>query len=266
MTKRTRRENAVNSMNSMNSMNAMSAMNAMNAMDPTNPSKAIDDGIETERLRPAARRLETRALCAASCVALMAAGGCSLFDRETRPQARFMLAPPEQAAVTGEKAASIEVRRFSAVPPFDERPFLYHTTDGTWRADADAGFVALPSDMMMVALAKALERSGRAEMVGIEGTPLRFDFALDGVIEAFYADYSVAGAPAAVVTLRGYLVDRRVSGGALVAQMSGRGRAPIGGDRAADVADAFSAAAGAAIAELIEALPKGRIDGPTDAR
>ena len=120
--------------------------------------------------------------------------------------------------------------------------------------------------MMMVAIARALERSGRAEIVGIEGTPLRFDFALDGVIEAFYADYSVAGAPVAVVTLRGYLVDRRASGGALAAQMSGRGRAPIEGDRAADVADAFSVAAGAAIAELIEALPKGSIDGAASAR
>ncbi len=226
----------------------------------------MHDGIGTEHPRTPERGLATHMLCAAACVALMAAGGCSLLDRETRPQASFMLSPPEQGAVTGEKAASIEVRRFSAVPPFDERPFLYHTTDGTWRADADAGFVALPSDMTMVALAKALERSGRAEMVGIEGTPLRFDFALDGVIEAFYADYSVPGAPAAVVTLRGYLVDRRVSGGALVAQMSGRGRAPIGGDRAADVADAFSVAAGAAIAELIEALPKGRIDAPAHAR
>jgi ABC-type uncharacterized transport system auxiliary subunit len=232
----------------------------------TRKENAMKDGIGTEGPRPTARSLAAHTLFAAACAAVVAAGGCSLFDRETRPQASFMLAPPEQAPVTGEKAASIEVRRFGAVPPFDERPFLYHTTGGTWRADADAGFVALPSDMMMVAIARALERSGRAELVGIEGTPLRFDFALDGVIEAFYADYSVAGAPAAVVTLRGYLVDRRVSGGALAAQMSGRGRAPIGGDRAADVADAFSVAAGAAIAELIEALPKGSIDGAASAR
>jgi ABC-type uncharacterized transport system auxiliary subunit len=232
----------------------------------TRKENAMKDGIRTEGPRATARSLAAQTLFAAACAAVVATGGCSLFERETRPQASFMLAPPEQAPVTGEKAASIEVRRFGAVPPFDERPFLYRTTDGTWRSDSAAGFVALPSDMMMVAIARALERSGRAEIVGIEGTPLRFDFALDGVIEAFYADYSVAGAPVAVVTLRGYLVDRRASGGALVAQMSGRGRAPIGGDRASDVADAFSVASGAAIAELIEALPKGRIDEAASAR
>jgi ABC-type uncharacterized transport system auxiliary subunit len=232
----------------------------------TRKENAMKDGVGTEGPRATARSLAAQTLFAAACAAVVATGGCSLFERETRPQASFMLAPPEQAPVTGEKAASIEVRRFGAVPPFDERPFLYRTTDGTWRSDAAAGFVALPSDMMMVAIARALERSGRAEIVGIEGTPLRFDFALDGVIEAFYADYSVAGAPVAVVTLRGYLVDRRASGGALVAQMSGRGRAPIGGDRASDVADAFSVASGAAIAELIEALPKGRIDEAASAR
>jgi len=200
----------------------------------------------------------------AAIAAVATSGACSIFDRESRPQASYMLAPPEQQPVSGEKAASIQVRRFSAVPPFDERPFLYRTTDGTWRADAGAGFIALPSDMMMVALARALERSGRAAMVGIEGTPLRFDFALDGVIEAFYADYSVAGSPEAVVALRGYLVDRRTPGGVLIAQVSGDGRAPIRGDRSGDVADAFSAASGAAIAELLEALPKGRLDGGAD--
>ena len=219
----------------------------------------------THRLRRVARGLTTGALWAIASTALAAACGCSIFDRASLPQASFMLSPPEQAPVTGEQAASIQVRRFSAVQPFDERPCVYRTTDGTWRAAAGAGFVALPSDMLMAAIARALERSGRAAVVGIEGTPLRFDFALDGVIEEFYADYSAAGEPVAVVTLRGYLVDRRASGGALVAQMTGNGRAPIRGGRASDVADAFSAASGAAIAELLEALPKGRLDGAADA-
>jgi ABC-type uncharacterized transport system auxiliary subunit len=223
------------------------------------------DGNGEPCARRDARGLARWMLLAAACVAAVAACGCSLFDREARPQASYMLSPPEQRPVAGERAASIEVRRFGAVAPFDERPFLYRTTDGTWRADADAGFIALPSDMMMVAIARALERSGRVEVVAIEGTPLRLDFALDGVIEAFYADYSDAAAPVAVVSLRGYLVDRRASGGSLVAQMTGNGRAPIRGASASDVADAFSAASGAAIAELIEALPKGRADGATDA-
>jgi ABC-type uncharacterized transport system auxiliary subunit len=148
------------------------------------------------------------------------------------------------------------VLRFGAIPPYDGKPFLYRNTDGTWRQDAYAGFIANPSDMVSDALARALEQSGRCEMVGVEGVAMRFDFSIEGVIEAFYSDFSKPDAPRAVVRLRAYLLDRRGGAPKLVDQMSGEGSAPIAAAEPGEVAKALSAATSAAIGALVEELPK----------
>jgi len=111
-------------------------------------------------------------------VALACAAGCSLFDRGYQPVASYLIDPPAPAKVTGEELGSLMVNRFSAIPPFDGRALLYRTTDGTWRADAYAGFIANPSDMLSASIARALEASGRCAMVGVEGVALRFNFSL----------------------------------------------------------------------------------------
>lgn len=184
----------------------------------------------------------------------VALAGCSLFDRGFQPTASYLIAPPPQAPLAGEKIGSVMVARFGAVPPHDGKSFLYHNTDGTWRQDPYAGFIANPSDMVSVALARALEQSGRCEMVGVEGVAMRFDFSIEGVIEAFYADFSDPAAPKAVVRMRAYLIDRRSGGPTLVDQMVGSGTAPIAAAEASKVADAMSAATGVAINAMLEDL------------
>lgn len=201
-------------------------------------------------------RAGLRALSAGFVAALaLGAGGCSFFDRPSQPVSHYMLAPAAQAPLAGEPLGSVMVSRFSAVPPFGDRPFLYRTSDGTWRTDDYAGFIASPSDMVSVCVARALEQSGRCGMVGVEGVALRFDFSLEGVIESFYADFKDASAPTANVALRGYLLDRRAGAPRLVAQVGGRGTAPIPAAEAGAVADAMSAATAAAIAEMLRKLP-----------
>lgn len=185
----------------------------------------------------------------------LGAVGCSAFDRPNQPVANYLLAPSPQAPLAGEKLGSVMVARFSAVPPFDDRPFLYRTSDGTWRFDNYAGFIANPSDMVSACVARALEESGRCGMVGVEGVALRFDFSFEGVIEAFYADFFDASAPKAVVVLRGYLLDRRDGAPKLVAQVGGRGTAAIDATDPGAVANALSSATSSAIAELLGALP-----------
>ena len=182
--------------------------------------------------------------------------GCSLFDRGFQPSASYLISPPPQPPVAGDKLGSVMVTRFGAIPPHDGKSFLYHNTDGTWRQDPYAGFIANPSDMMSDALARALEQSGRCGMVGVEGVAMRFDFSIEGVIEAFYADFSQPGAPKAVVRVRAYLIDRRVGAPKLVDQMVGSGTAPIAAAEPGKVAEALSAAAGAAIHAMLEDLAK----------
>ena len=179
-------------------------------------------------------------------------GGCSLFDRGFQPSASYLIAPPQQSPMKGEKLGSVMITRFSAIPPFDGKPFLYHNTDGTWRQDPYAGFIANPTDMISDALSRALEQSGRCEMVGVEGVAMRFDFSIEGVIEAFYADFSAPDAPKAVVRVRAYLLDRRAGAPRLVDQMVGSGTAPIAAAEPGKVADALSAAVGTAIHALLE--------------
>jgi ABC-type uncharacterized transport system auxiliary subunit len=198
-----------------------------------------------------------------------ALGGCSLFDRGYQPSASYLIAPPPQAPLKGEKLGSVMITRFGAIPPFDAKPFLYHNTDGTWRQDPYAGFIANPSDMISEALARALEQSSRCEMVGVEGVAMRFDFSIEGVIEAFYADFSEPGAPKAVVKLRAYLLDRRAGAPKLVDQMVGTGTAPIPAAEPGKVADAMSVATGIAInamlQDLASELPAGATPGPARA-
>jgi ABC-type uncharacterized transport system auxiliary subunit len=192
-------------------------------------------------------------LVLASAVSL---GGCSLFDRGFEPTAMYLLDPPQQSPIEGASIGSVLVTRFSAVAPFDGRAFVSRNTDGTWRTDAYAGFMAKPSEMISQSLSRAVERSGRASTVGVESVAMRFDFSLEGVIESFYADFSDAASPTAVVELRGYLLDRRDGAPRLVAQFKGSGRAPIASAETGAVADALSAAAGAAIHDLLSRFPK----------
>jgi ABC-type uncharacterized transport system auxiliary subunit len=205
------------------------------------------------------RMMHSTRLAARSGLALASAAllcGCSLFDRGFEPTAMYLLDPPQQSPIEGAPIGSVLVTRFSAVAPFDGRAFVYHNTDGTWRTDAYAGFMAKPSEMISQSLARALERSGRASTVGVESVAMPFDFSLEGVIESFYADFSDAGSPKAVVQLRGYLLDRRAGAPQLVAQFTGAGRAPIASAETSAVADALSAAAGAAIHDLLSRFPK----------
>lgn len=195
-------------------------------------------------------------LIAAAAAMLASLAGCSLLERNYQPTASYLVAAPRQQPLDGARFGPMSVSRFGAIPPFDGRPLLYRTTDGTWRPDSYAGFLANPSDMVSDAVARALEESGRCEVVGGDGVAMRFDFSIDGVVEAFYADFSDSAAPKAVVELRAYLLDRRAGAPRLVAQMKGSGAAPIAAAEPGKVAEALSVATGMAIDAMLRQLPR----------
>jgi ABC-type uncharacterized transport system auxiliary subunit len=207
---------------------------------------------ETSMPRHAERSPSTVRVLALVCA--LGLSGCSLFDRGFQPSTSYLIAPPPQVPLAGERFGSLMVTRFGAIPPHDGKSFLYRNTDGTWRQDPYAGFIANPSDMMSDALVRALEQSGRCEMVGVESVAMHFDFSIEGVIEAFYADFSEPDAPKAVVRVRAYLLDRRAGAPKLVDQVVGSGTAPITAAEPGKVAEALSAAVGMAIHELLEDL------------
>jgi ABC-type uncharacterized transport system auxiliary subunit len=188
-------------------------------------------------------------------IVMLALGGCDAFNRGAPAGAQYLLAPSKQAHVEGSVLGTAMVMRFSAIPPFDGRQFLYKTSDGSWRADAYNGFLSDPSDMICDAAARAMTQSGRFSLVGIQGIAVRADFMLDGVIDAFYADYSDPSHPAAVVEIRSYLLDGRGARTRMIAHMAGKARAPITGSNPVDVSDAFSAAVAQALDQIVRGLP-----------
>lgn len=221
--------------------------------------------MKEQRMKDSSAPRDFRAIAFALAATAPIMAGCSFLERPAPSGSQYMMMLPAQQPVAGSKLGTAMVARFSAIPPFDERRFLYKTTDGSWRVDSYNGFMSDPSDMLCDGFARGLEQSGRFTMVGIEGISVRCDVTLDGIIEGFYADYTGADGPAAVVEVRAYLLDGRGSRTRLVAQMIGRGRAAIAGDTPGDVASAFSAASAQAIAAVIGALPSEMGPMPSDA-
>ena len=186
---------------------------------------------------------------------VLSLAGCDAFDRPAPTGAQYMLSPSKQAPIEGAALGTAMVMRFSAIPPFDGRPFLYKTSDGSWRADAYNGFLSDPSDMICDATARAFSRSGRFSLVGIQGLAVRCDFMIDGVIESFYSDYSDPERPVAVVEIHSYLLDGRGGRTRMIAHMGGKTRTPIQGAAPKDVADAFSVAVSEVLDQIVRGLP-----------
>ena len=191
----------------------------------------------------------------AACAVTFALTGCDALSRSAPPVAQYRLEPSKQAPVEGSQLGTVSVMRFSSIPPFDGRPFLYKTSDGSWRTDAYNSFLSDPSDMICDATAKALGLSGRFSLVGVQGIAVRCDFMVDGVIESFYADYSDPQHPVAVVEIHAYLLDGRGGRTRMIAHMGGKSDAPIKGSTAKDVADAFSVAVSQALDQIVRKLP-----------
>jgi cholesterol transport system auxiliary component len=205
--------------------------------------------------RPSFLRACVRAAAVATIATLPLATGCSAFSRPAPSGALYLLDPPMPAPRDGGALGSVLVRRFTVTPPFDGRPLLYRTTNGTWRADPYDGFAADPADMMTSALFGALEASGRFRLVAAEGVLGRFDHQAEGCLEAFYADFANAAAPEAVVRMRVYVVRRIGATREMLAVRTVEGRAPITARTAAGCVDALSAATAKALEKVVGDLP-----------
>jgi ABC-type uncharacterized transport system auxiliary subunit len=200
-----------------------------------------------------------RVLTTAALAAALLAGGCNLFDRTAPTSALYLLDPPAQARREGAPLGALTVRRFSASQPFDGTTFVYRLADGSWSRDAYDGFAADPASMLTGAAVDAFDASGRFGVVAREGLAARSELALDGVVEAFYADFPrepAAGTVGeAVVRLRIYLSSRASGDAAVVFSTVAEGRAPIANRASGDVAASFSAASAQALGQALDALP-----------
>lgn len=200
-----------------------------------------------------------RVLTTAALAAALLAGGCNLFDRTAPVSALYLLDPAPQSRREGAQLGALTVRSFSAAQPFDGPAFVYRLADGSWSRDAYDGFAADPASMLTGAAVDAFDASGRFGVVAREGLAARSELALDGVVEAFYADFPQEPAPGSVgetvVRLRLYLSSRSGGDAAVVFSTIAEGRAPIARRASGDVASSFSAASAQALGKALDALP-----------
>ena len=200
-------------------------------------------------------RLVASVTLVSSCA--LAPSGCRLFGGAAPANAQFMLSPELPSAAPGPKLGSISIREFSALAPFDMSAFVYRNTDGTWRADPYDGFVSEPTLMVASALVAAFDASSRFDLVAYDSLAARTDLLLEGIIEDFHSDFSAAGAHESIVRLRVYISRRHGAHRGVVFASAVEGRAQIASQSPGAVADALSAATGAALAKIVEALPQG---------
>lgn len=200
-------------------------------------------------------------LAASLALALAALGGCSIFGRPATDQAQYYLEagpPPARSAADDAKPAFpvISVRRATAVAPFDGLGFVYAQQDGTWRADAYAGWIASPGAMLTSALAEYMARSGRFGVVVGQSAISSDRVDVSVVIERLYADFRGDAGGRAVVRLRWYLVgpDDAAPGDRIYASGVAESDAAIASRAPGAVADAFSAALTDAFGRIVEGL------------
>ncbi len=185
-----------------------------------------------------------------------ALSGCSFFNRKAPSGELFRLNPVVGVAFPGPKLGSILIDRTNASPPFDGAAFIYRLSDGAWRLDPYNGFIANPGDMLTANLMQAFDASGRFDLVASSRAGVRCDLSFESVLTDFYADFADPLAPAAITTIRGYLVDRRGFRPVVLAAFDGMGKAPIESDTPREVADALAESSTNAINALLQQLPQ----------
>ncbi len=189
-------------------------------------------------------------------LAILALGGCSLFNRSSAAQAQFLLSVPPPAVVADRapSANGIEVSRVTAVAPFDALGFVYAQADGSWRTDNYAGWIAAPSSMLTTAFVGFLSESKQFSCVTGQGAAVAAPCKVSLVLERFCGNYSNAASPHAEVQLRWYLVGDGATSAALLGSGVAVGTAPISAATPGAVADSLGAASAVAFGEILAQL------------
>ena len=112
--------------------------------------------MKKQRMNDSSAPRDFRAIAFALAAAAPIAAGCSFLERPAPSGSQYMMVLPAQQPVAGSKLGTAMVARFSAIPPFDERRFLYKTTD-VYARECER---AIAWDDPTLAIAWPLERVG----------------------------------------------------------------------------------------------------------
>jgi cholesterol transport system auxiliary component len=155
--------------------------------------------------------------------------------------------PTTVPAVSGGPVLRVQVVRIAK--PYDEKTFVYKTGESAFRIYYYNGFVADPGRLLTGELITWLAQSGLFTAV-VGGSGVDHDLTLETNITALYGDYSVKGAPKAVLEASFVLIREQAKAYTPVFQNTYREVKPMDGGQPAQLIQAW----GRAYARILEKL------------
>jgi cholesterol transport system auxiliary component len=182
---------------------------------------------------------------------LLALSGCAVFSAPEPPQYVHLQLEGAGASIEradGKTDATLLVSALRAAPGFATPGFAYIQRDRELRYFARHEWIAEPTHMMLPAVVRALDQTGRFDAVISPPSSANAQLRLDLELTALYQDFRVAGGSEAVLSVRAQIVDP--ADRSVVATRVFELREPA----AADNPLAGAAAADRALARLLEQL------------
>ena len=132
--------------------------------------------------------------------ALAMAAGCAPSIKQQAPDKLYYVLEASRPADVPSSAAPLAgvlaVRKLAVAPAFESRELLYQTAQSRLQPDYYNQFIVPPEDMATQAVRQWLADTGLFSSVGLPGSGMRQEFAMEGGITALYGDFTGAQAHA----------------------------------------------------------------------
>ena len=143
------------------------------------------------------KRVRFAGLCVIALVA-----GCGSLSKPYPVKESFGITAPAPARVGTTHAGVLRVERVRLTPPYDERTFVYRTSDTRYQSDYYAEFVADPGRLLTAELVRSLGAAGVFETVAEPDAGMDTAYRLETTVTELSADARDPLAPAATVRAR----------------------------------------------------------------
>jgi cholesterol transport system auxiliary component len=186
--------------------------------------------------------------------------GCGGLSRPSPAKQTYLLqASAPTPVATPPRPATLKVGTISVAAPFRGKSMVYREGDLKYESDFYNEFFVTPSAMLTESAASWLAAAGVFREVLPAGANADGDFVLEGFISEFYGDYRDAGAPAAVLTGKFFLIDNRVLTGVPVWQTELKQRVALSTRSPDRLAAAFNIAWSSMLGDLAHEIAAAKL-------
>lgn len=189
------------------------------------------------------------------------AGGCGSLSKPYPVKESFGLTAQVPARVGTTHAGVLRVERVRLTPPYDERTFVYRTSDTRYQSDYYAEFVADPARLLTAELVRAMDGARVFETVVEPDAGLDTAYRLETTVTELSADARDPLATMATVRARFLLLHDARDATRVVGEWVIEGSERAGDSSPGAVAAAWGTALGRVMEELAERLSAAPLAG-----